>query len=108
MNASRIKLASRPDWKRVTKRKFSVWSLEQANFTGYVTRLDLLEVSSPLWVKSCGEQVCVADTGYSWLQHFPSDTHYTLTSQWNAEAKVVQWYFDICDHHSVTASGIPY
>jgi uncharacterized protein len=92
----------------VTKRKFSVWKLREANFTGYVTRLDLLEVSSPLWVQSCGERICVADTGYSWLQHFPFGTRYTLTSQWNKRGEVIQWYFDICDHHGVMADGIPY
>jgi uncharacterized protein len=103
-----MKLASRPDWKRVTKRKFSAWKLREATFTGYVTRIDLLEVTSPLWVQSCGERICVADTGYSWLQHFPHGTHYTLTSQWNDKGQIVQWYFDICDHHGVTDDGIPY
>jgi uncharacterized protein len=105
---NRIRLACRKDWKRVTKRKFSVWELDEANFTGYVTRLELLEVVSPLWVDSCGERICVADKGYSWLQHFPQGTQYALTSQWNANSELVQWYFDICNHHGVTVDGIPY
>jgi uncharacterized protein len=73
-----------------------------------VTQIDLLEVASPLWVQSCGERICLADTNYSWLQHFPLHKHYTLTSQWNDEGQIVQWYFDICNHHDVTEDGIPY
>jgi uncharacterized protein len=105
---TRVKLASRSGWKRVTKRKFGVWKRAEENFTGYVTRLDLLEVTSPLWVNSCGERVCIADKGYSWLQHFPEDTHYTLTSQWDNTGGLVQWYFDICECHDVDDNGIPY
>jgi uncharacterized protein len=108
VNVSRIRLASRPYWKRVTKRRFASWQLAEENFTGYATRIDLLEVTSPLWVQSCGQAILVADTGYSWLQHFPFNAHYTLTSQWNEKGQLVQWYFDMCEHHGVTDDDIPY
>jgi uncharacterized protein len=108
VHPTRVRLASRSPWQRVTKRRFAIWKLEKPTFTGYVTRLDLLEVALPLWVQSCGERICVADAGYSWLHHFPSNTHYTLTSQWNDKGQLVQWYFDICDHHGVTSEGVPY
>jgi uncharacterized protein len=108
VDLTRVRLSSRPWWQRVTQRKLSVWKLEEEPFTGYVTRLDLLEVTSPLWVKSCGERVCVADTGYSWLQHFPANTHYTLTSQWDEKDRLVQWYFDICEYHGVNENAVPY
>lgn len=108
MSAARVRLSSRPDWQRVKARKFSAWEIHGTLFAGYVTRLDLLEVTSPLWVRSCGEEICVADEGYSWLQHFPKGTRYTLTSQWNEKGQLIQWYFDICEHHGVTSYGIPY
>jgi uncharacterized protein len=108
MDTTRIKLSSRPWWRRVKESRFSVWKLNGTLFSGYVTRLDLLEVTSPLWVKSCGEEICVADEGYSWLQHFPRGTHYTLTSQWDEKGEILQWYFDICEKHGLTDDGIPY
>ncbi|MER3426029.1 MAG: hypothetical protein C4299_02315 [Thermoleophilia bacterium] len=75
LGSRRRKSAKREPWKRVKRHKFQVWQVDEPGFTGYLTRLDLLEVSPPLIAQTPdGLELCVADTGYVWTQHFPSGT----------------------------------
>lgn len=36
------------------------------------------------------------DDGYVWLQHFPSEKRYSLTTMFDSKGEIVQWYIDIC------------
>ena len=104
----RRKFADRADWRRVTGRRFSVSRHETAEFTGYLTLLCIDEVLEPLYLEEDGLRVCVADRGFSWLQHFPTDTGYTLTTMFDAQGNIVQWYIDICHCHGIDERGIPW
>ena len=104
----RRKFADRADWRRVTGRRFSVSRHETAEFTGYLTLLCIDEVREPLYLEEGALRVCVADCGFSWLQHFPAGTNYTLTTMFDAQGGVVQWYIDICRSHGVDERGIPW
>lgn len=102
------KTANREPWPRVKRKRFQVLEVSESRFEGYVTRLELLEVSPPLWVPCCGERICVADSGYIWMQYFPSGTHHTLTAMFDARGGLQQWYFDICQGHGVDERGVPW
>jgi predicted RNA-binding protein associated with RNAse of E/G family len=66
-------------------------------------------VREPLWVELGTRRLCLADAGYSWLQHFPADeAHYALTTMFDARGQIVQWYFDICREHALDARGVPW
>jgi len=100
--------ADRPQFSRVTQRRFYVERLDSEDYTSYVTLLCIDAVREPLWV-SCGDnRVCVADEGYSWLQHFPAKAHYTVTTMFDAAGRIVQWYIDVCKQHGVDESGVPW
>ena len=104
----RVKSAARADWRRVTEREFEVFYLEHPHFTGCVTKLNIHAITEPLYVTGFGEQFCVANTGFVWLQHFPEGTHYTMTTMLDAAGRVVHWYFDICKEHGVDEAGVPW
>lgn len=108
MNKLKRKSANRVPWPRVLARRFTVKTLDQADYRGYVTLLCLDKVRSPLYTKWQGQEICLADSGYTWLQHFPVGTQYTLTTQFDAQGQVVQWYIDICWQHGVDENGIPW
>jgi predicted RNA-binding protein associated with RNAse of E/G family len=42
------------------------------------------------------------------LQHFPQGEHFTLTTMFDEQGKVIQWYIDICLRHGVTENNIPW
>ncbi|WP_199620082.1 DUF402 domain-containing protein [Paenibacillus alkalitolerans] len=54
------------------------------------------------------EKLCIADDGYVWMQHFPINMNYVLTSSYDAEGNIVQWYFDIVKRVGTTETGVPY
>lgn len=107
LSKTRRKYADRTRWVRVVERKFTVKKLGTRAFTGYVTRLELLNVREPLCVTELGKRFTIADDGFTWLQHFPRGEAYCLTTQLNARGKVVHYYVDIANKTGVT-DGIPW
>lgn len=102
------KTADRPNWKRVTERSFEVVHREDGCFKGKVTATHLKKVSYPLIVQYKNYELCIADSGYTWLQHFPEGKNYTVTTVLDQKGDVVQFYIDMCLEHGVNDKGIPW
>lgn len=104
------KYADRTDWGRIVEKQFTVVSKRTIGFSGTVTLFEMLKVKAPLYKQYSPEHghVCIASDGYKWLQHFPEYAHYTLSSMYDNENRVVQWYVDICKCQGVTDAGIPW
>lgn len=101
------KYGNRSNWKRVVKRSYKQTFLNTKEFSGYITLLSIEKVSEPLFVQYKEKRVCIVDDGYSWLQHFPSTEHYSLTTMFNSDGEIVQWYIDIC-HINGVENGVPW
>jgi len=100
--------ANRPGWHRVTKRRFFLSHLDTPEYRGYVTLLCIDGVLRPLWKELDGRRICIVDAGFSWLQHFPANKHYAVTTMFDAGGQIVQWYIDICKEHGVGDHNIPW
>lgn len=97
----------RSEWKRIIKRQYSQKYIDRDGFKGYVTLLNIHKVTEPLTVHYEGKSVCIVDDGYMWLQHFPSNEHYSLTTMFDANGEVVQWYVDITNENGLE-NDLPY
>ncbi len=104
----KVRSANRQPWPRLLAQRFATRQITDEIFHGQVTLLCMDRVREPLVVESHEKSLCICDTGYSWLQHFPTQCHYTVTTQFDAAGTVVQWYIDICAQHGVDAAGIPW
>lgn len=93
------KYGDRSNWKRVIKREYTQSFLDTEEFRGYVTLLKIHRVLAPLVVQYGQKKICIVDDGYTWLQHFPSDKRYSVTTMFDSKGEIVQWYIDIC--HSI-------
>ncbi len=82
--------------------------LETPEFTGIVTRLELIRVREPLWVTSLGQRVCIVDVGFVWAHHFPENANHVVTSMFDAHGDLVQHYIDICWCWGRDANGVPW
>ncbi|MEM7131736.1 MAG: DUF402 domain-containing protein [Chloroflexota bacterium] len=100
--------ADRLDWQRVTKRRFTVKAFNAPPFQGLVTLLCIDAVTEPLYITTDVQNFCIADARYSWLQHFPRGTNYTVTTMFDDRGQVVQWYLDIVRQHGVDERGVPW
>ncbi|RJP02849.1 DUF402 domain-containing protein [Exiguobacterium sp. RIT452] len=100
------KYAARSSWKRMIERNYRELYMETESFTGYVTRLDMIQVTHPLHVRYSERTVQLVGDGYSWLQQFPSGKKHVVTTMFNERGKIVQTYVDICFRHGRDANGI--
>lgn len=100
--------ADRPNWRRIIEKKFKLTYIEEKEFKGNVSIIYIDKVREPLVLEVAGENLCLAGDGFIWMQHFPKDCNYALTTMFNAKQEVVQWYFDICNGNKINPSGIPY
>ncbi|WBL17053.1 DUF402 domain-containing protein [Sutcliffiella sp. NC1] len=95
------------NWKRVIKRKYSQTYLETKEFKGYITLLNTIKVTEPLSVQYGEKLVCIVDDGYMWLQQFPFNKNHSVTTMFDADGNIVQWYIDICLRNGMK-NGIPW
>lgn len=102
------KFADRSNWRRLVERRFKMSYMENDVFRGYVAAIYLDRVISPLNITAGGREVCVIDNGYVWMQHFPLNSNHTMTTMFNRDREIVQWYFDISKEIGVDSRGIPY
>ena len=104
----KIKSSERLDWSRVLARRFIAQRIDAPDYHGYVTLLHLDEVREPLYVTFGQERVCIADSGYAWVQHVPDGTPYVQLAAFDERGELVQWYLDIVARTGVDERGVPW
>lgn len=103
---SKRKYGNRADWKRVEKRKYAQTYLKIKEFKGHITLLNIVKVTEPLITRYGEKEICIVDNGYMWLQHFPLGKYHSVTTMFDDNGNVVQWYIDICLENGVE-DGVP-
>lgn len=101
------KFGDRAEWKRIVSRKYAQSYLDTSEFKGYITLLNSIKVTDPLIVDYNGKNVCIVDDGYMWLQQFPLEKNHSVTTMFDANGDIVQWYIDICYKISIE-NNIPW
>ncbi|WP_406688110.1 DUF402 domain-containing protein [Rossellomorea vietnamensis] len=66
-----------------------------------------MEVKEPLITRYGKKEICFVDNGYMWLQQFPFGKHHSVTTMFDANGEIVQWYIDICLENGVE-DGVPW
>jgi uncharacterized protein len=82
--------------------------LEIPSFSGIVARFDMIKVREPLFVHYCTERLCIANAGFTWLQHFPAKANYVVSSIFDADGNFVQHYIDVILEQGLDERGIPW
>jgi len=90
------KFGDRSDWNRILEKDYSQAYIQSDEFQGYITMLTIKEVTDPLWTVHDSNEICVLDMDYVWLQHFPENEHHSITTVFDENGEIVQWYIDIC------------
>jgi uncharacterized protein len=106
--ALKRKNGARDPWPRILERRYEQMDLETPEFTGVVTRLEMMYVRQPLWITSLGQGVCIADVGFVWMHHVPENANHVVTSMFNVHGDLVQHYIDIIWCWDRAANGVPW
>jgi predicted RNA-binding protein associated with RNAse of E/G family len=102
------KFADRSNWSRIIKKNFKLAHICNEEFSGYVSAIYIDKVKEPLMVNMLGKDYCIVDDGYTWLQCLPAYGNYSLTTMYNKNKEIVQWYFDITKQNGIDENGMPF
>ncbi|MGG1311045.1 DUF402 domain-containing protein [Cohnella laeviribosi] len=102
------KFSDRANWRRILKKSYACFTLDEPSFRGFVTFYKIHELRDPLWKEYNGRRMCLADKGYLWMQHFPRGEHYVVTTMFDDKGQVVQWYIDVCKTQGMTEQQVPW
>ena len=92
------------NWHRVLSHEQHIYNLPEGVLVDFIAG----EVTKPLVVSSCGEQVVVLDSHFRWIYFAPKGASHALTVQLDPEDRPVQFYIDINHSNAVSEDGIPY
>ncbi|WP_107838017.1 DUF402 domain-containing protein [Metasolibacillus meyeri] len=96
----------RNNWTRVVRSDYRELQIED-DFTGYIALIQMHEVTEPLIKKYGDKELCIVDKRYSWLQQLPFHEHFAVTTMFDQDGEVIQWYIDITYENGVE-HGMPY
>lgn len=96
------------EWKCMKKKRRVGKVIRQADFTGYIGILDILEVSEPQIWKYNGKEVTVCNNNYQWLSIMPENEYYCMTVMMNEKQEIQVCYIDMIAEQGHDADGVPY
>lgn len=105
MKRSRL---SYDEWKCILSKKQKIKLFNNQIMDGFISLIDIEEVSAPQVWKFNGEDIIVCQSGYKWLSILPSKENYCITAMMNKNKEVLLWYIDMIATKGVGKDGIPY
>ena len=96
------------EWKCISSKNLKVKYVDCGSYRGYVSRLDILEVSEPQIWKYDGYNMIVCANGYQWISYLPADDNYCITAMMDSKARILLWYVDMIAGQGIDKDGIPY
>ena len=82
--------------------------IDEISIKGFIAYTLINEVNRPLIVGDKGNEICLADNGYSEIVYLPDNENWKLCAMYNNEEKIIEWYFDITKKNTVDNIGKPY
>ena len=76
-------------------------------FKGYICKINVDEVSSPIVAKTKQGEITLLGNNYEWHIAYPDGEKYALTIMYDDNKNIVEWYFDIAKELGIY-NGIPY
>lgn len=90
------KFGNHKNWKRILEKQYSQTFIKTEEFTGYLSLFHSIKVVKSVIKRYNQHVVCILDDGYMWLHQFPLNKNHSITTMFNANGVIVQWYIDIC------------
>ncbi|MBD7912199.1 DUF402 domain-containing protein [Clostridium cibarium] len=95
-------------WNVITEKRYKQEKIVSDDFIGYVSLINLDNVSTPQIWEVKGEKIIVCDNGMKWLRILPEGENYTIMAIINEKDEIVIWYIDIIKDYGIDEDGIVY
>lgn len=97
----------RSNWPRIEERRYAQRYVNERHFKGYLSLIEMVKVKDALKVTYGENEITIVDDGYKWLLQFPQNHHHAITTTYDQDGNIVQWYIDICVENGLE-DGVPY
>ncbi|OPJ60572.1 DUF402 domain-containing protein [Clostridium oryzae] len=105
MKRSRL---SYDEWKCILSKKQTIKLIRNETVNGYISLIDIKEVSIPQVWKFNGQDIVVCYRGYKWLSILLSNEYYCITTMLNDKDEILLWYVDMIWKQGVDNDDVPY
>lgn len=100
------KFATNPnDMEIVKKGNLKIKTFNNAEFTGDIALIEFNKMNKTYILEN--KNLCIANDNYKWLEFYDYNSKIKLTSIYDEQKKIIEWYFDIAREIS-KEKGIPY
>lgn len=101
------KFGNHKGWKRILEKQYAQTFIITDEFTGYLSLFHSIKVAESVTKRYNQKEVCILDDGYMWLHQYPLNKNHSITTMFNGDGDIVQWYIDICLEHG-TENNVPW
>jgi uncharacterized protein len=102
------KYIDRSNWQRIEKGRCVLFNTYQERFEGYASAIFIEKVKEKLVCNLDKRQFCLADDKFVWIQRLPIEKKWSVTTMFDENNNIVQWYFDITKQNSIDVYGQPF
>ena len=102
------KYLDRSNWQRIKKSKNIVINTFQERFQGYGAACFVEKVHEKLICTLDNGKICLVDDGYVWIQRSPVKENWSITTMFDENNKIIQWYIDITKQNSIDGNANPF
>jgi uncharacterized protein len=101
------KFGNHKGWKRILEKQYAQTFIITDEFTGYLSLFHSIKVAESVTKRYNQKEVCILDDGYMWLHQYPLKKNHSITTMFNGDGEIVQWYIDICLEQG-TENNVPW
>jgi len=102
------KYIDRSKWEKIEKSKCVLFNTFQERFKGYASAIFIEKVKKKLMCNLDKRKFCLADDGYTWIQRLPIEKNWSVTTMFDENNNIIQWYFDITKQNAIDMYGKPF
>ena len=102
------KYINRSKWERIKESKNVIINTYNERFKGYGSAVFIEKVHEKLVCNIDKRKFCLADDGYTWIQRLPINENWAVTTMFDENNNIVQWYFDITKQNSIDDNKQPF
>lgn len=102
------KRLSYDDWDCITDKDWYLKRINSELLTGYISLINIKEVSEVQVWKFNGEDIIFCDKGIKWLSFLPQDEWYCITAMMDENNEMILWYADMTADQGIDTDGVPY
>ena len=95
------------EWKCIKEKQQTIQFFSTSKFCGYISVLEIKDVSEPQVWNFNGKEQIVCDKGIKWISILPKDKYYCITAMLDQNEEIIVWYIDMIASQGVD-DGIPY